>query len=331
MISYQTTAERENSSGTAVPAIVMDKVSKRYGSKVALDNVSFRVQAGEVFGLLGPNGAGKTTTIRILLSLCFPTQGRALVNGYDVTTQGVEVRRSVGWVPQDRSADLRLTAFQNLIFACGLYGVMGRAAAQRADELLAVVNLTADRGRRVKDFSGGMRRRLEIAMGLVNEPKVIFLDEPTLGLDIQTRYTIWNYVQSLRKRGSTVLLTTHYLEEADSLCDRIAIIDEGRIKALNTPLQLKRNFATGRIEIEVSLPPETRAELLAEQDLGLKPGQKEDVFLINGDDKIPRLTRFLGLLSAAGVVPTRIETREPSLDEVFLALAGRTIAQVEAE
>ena len=145
---------------------------------------------------------------------------------------------------------------------------MGRAAARRADELLAVVNLTADRGRRVKDFSGGMRRRLEIAMGLVNEPKVIFLDEPTLGLDIQTRYTIWNYVQSLRKRGSTVLLTTHYLEEADSLCDRIAIIDEGRIKALNTPSQLKLNFANGRIEIEVSLPPVKRAEVLANANLG---------------------------------------------------------------
>jgi ABC-2 type transport system ATP-binding protein len=208
---------------------------------------------------------------------------------------------------------------------------MGRAAVQRADELLAVVDLTADRGRRVKDFSGGMRRRLEIAMGLVNEPRVIFLDEPTLGLDIQNRHTIWNYVQSLRKRGSTVLLTTHYLEEADSLCDRIAIIDEGRIKALNAPLQLKRNFATGRIEIEVSLPPEKRAELLAAQDLGLKPGQKEDVFLIDGDDKIPRLTRFLSLLSDAGIVPARIETREPSLDEVFLALTGRTIAQVEGE
>ncbi|HEY4814426.1 MAG TPA: ATP-binding cassette domain-containing protein [Chthoniobacterales bacterium] len=331
MISYQITAERENSFGAAVPAIVMDQVSKRYGSKVALDNVSFTVRAGEVFGLLGPNGAGKTTTIRILLSLCFPTQGRALVNGYDVTTQGVEVRRSVGWVPQDRSADLRLTAFQNLIFACGLYDVMGRAAARRADELLAVVNLTADRGRRVKDFSGGMRRRLEIAMGLVNEPRVIFLDEPTLGLDIQTRHTIWDYVQSLRKRGSTVLLTTHYLEEADALCDRIAIIDEGRIKALNTPSQLKLNFANGRIEIEVSLPPVKRAEVLANPVLGLSPGQKDDVFLIDGEDKIRRLTRFLSLLSEGGVVPARIDTREPSLDEVFLALTGRSIAQVEAE
>jgi ABC-2 type transport system ATP-binding protein len=263
------------SKARAAFAIVMDRVSKRYGAKVALDNVSFSVQAGEVFGLLGPNGAGKTTTIRILLSLSAPTQGRAVVNGYDVATHSVDVRRSVGWVPQDRSADVRLTAFQNLIFACGLYGILGRAAARRADELLGVVDLAGDRDGRVKDFSGGMRRRLEIAMGLVNEPRVIFLDEPTLGLDIQTRHTVWNYVQSLRKRGSTVLLTTHYLEEADSLCDRIAIIDEGRIKALNTPSQLKHNFATGRIEIEVALPPHKRAEVLQNSDLGLKPGQKE--------------------------------------------------------
>lgn len=220
----------------------------RFGAIEALRGVRFDVRAHEVFGLLGPNGAGKSTTIHILLTLLRPTAGRARVAGYDVVADRDAVRRSVGWVPQDRAVDPLLTAEENLRFIAGLHHLSARQGRARAAELLELVGLRTDATRLVRDFSGGMRRRLELAMGLIHRPTVLFLDEPTLGLDIAARRLLWEHISDIRRQGTTILLTTHYLEEADSLCDRVAIIDEGRINAIGPPEALKRQYEKASLD-----------------------------------------------------------------------------------
>jgi ABC-2 type transport system ATP-binding protein len=224
------------------PAIEVDNLSHRFGAVQALRGVTFTVHDGEIFGLLGPNGAGKTTTIRVLLTLLRPSSGQARVAGLDVAAEPDAVRRSVGWVPQERAVDPLLTARENLRFIAGLHHLPPGLARARADELLALVRLDADADRLVRSFSGGMRRRLELAMGLIHRPAVLFLDEPTLGLDIVARQAVWEQIQQVRGAGTTILLTTHYLDEADSLCDRVAIIDNGRINASGTPVALKQAY-----------------------------------------------------------------------------------------
>jgi ABC-2 type transport system ATP-binding protein len=198
--------------------------------------------AGEIFGLLGPNGAGKTTTMRILLTLLNPTAGHARVAGFDVVRDPVRVRSRVGWVPQERTVDPLLTAMENLTFMGGMYHLAPRAARQHAAELLQLAGLAEHAGRVARDLSGGMRRKLELAMSMVSVPVVLFLDEPTLGLDIAARRNLWAYVRQIRDRGTTIVLTTHYLEEADALCDRVAIIDRGQIRATGQPAQLKQAY-----------------------------------------------------------------------------------------
>jgi ABC-2 type transport system ATP-binding protein len=228
--------------------IAVDDLVHRFGATNALSGVSFTVAKGEVFGLLGPNGAGKTTTIKILLTLLRPTAGRARVAGFDVLSERDAVRRSVGWVPQERAVDPQLTARENLRFIAGLHHLSRRDTRRRADELLGLVDLAADADRLVRDYSGGMRRRLELAMGLVHRPAVLFLDEPTLGLDIAARRRLWEHVRQVRDQGTTILLTTHYLDEADALCDRVAVIDHGRINAIGAPVELKSQYGLGSLD-----------------------------------------------------------------------------------
>ena len=217
--------------------IEAENLTKVYNGKVkAVDHISFSVDEGEIFGFLGPNGAGKTTTIKMLNTLATITEGRASVAGHDVSREPGPIRDSIGVVPQELTADDELKGIENLILTARLHHVTGDAAHKRAQELLKLVDLEAAADRKVRTYSGGMRRRLQLAMGLVHMPKVLFLDEPTLGLDLQTRKKMWDYIGKLnREHGLTVFMTTHYLEEADSLCNRVAIIDKGTIKDLRLP------------------------------------------------------------------------------------------------
>ena len=216
-------------------------LTKEYGELKALDNVSLGIRRGEIFGLLGPNGAGKTTLIHLLCTILRPTSGTALVNGFDIIREPAKVRKSIGIVFQDPSSDDELTAYENMEFHAMIYDVPVERAT--ISGLLRLVELDDRADSFVKTFSGGMQRRLEIARGLLHQPKVLFLDEPTLGLDTQTRHKIWEYIREIAKgKGMTIILTTHYMEEADSICDRIAIIDEGKIKAVGSPKEMKRNL-----------------------------------------------------------------------------------------
>jgi ABC-2 type transport system ATP-binding protein len=239
---------RTTTSSRAELAVEAENLTKLFGTTIALDGATFTVARGEVFGLLGPNGAGKTTMMRVLLTLLRPTAGRARVAGLDVATQRAAVRARVGWVPQDRTVDPLLTAAENVEFMAGMYHLMARAGRRRAAELLELAGLGEHASRLARDLSGGMRRKLELAMSLVNVPTVLFLDEPTLGLDISARRALWSYVRQIRDMGTTIVLTTHYLDEADRLCDRVAIIDSGRIRAVSTPAGLKDQFGVATLD-----------------------------------------------------------------------------------
>ena len=222
-------------------AIKVEGLTKIYNKTLtAVDHISFSVKHGEIFGFLGPNGAGKTTTIKMLITVIRPTEGKATILGGDIAKQSIDVRGAIGVVPQEYTADEDLTGLENILLCADLYGIPKSVSKKRAVDLLNLVELTAFKDKRVQTYSGGMRRRLELACGLINRPKVLFLDEPTLGLDVQTRAATWNYVKMLKKQfGMTLFLTTHYLEEADALCDRIAIIDHGKIIVVGTPTELK--------------------------------------------------------------------------------------------
>ena len=234
---------------TPGPAVVVDHLVRRFGEFTAVDDVSFSVEAGELFGFLGPNGAGKTTTISILCTLQSPSGGTARVAGHDVVTERDEVRRNIGLVFQEITLDDYLTAAENLRFHAVLYGIPPTEVKARMDPLLDMVGLTDRRDQQVRFFSGGMKRRLEIARGLLHMPRVLFLDEPTIGLDPQTRTHIWDYVDELRAREQvTMFLTTHYMDEAER-CDRIAIIDQGQIVAIDTPTALKASVEIGRAHV----------------------------------------------------------------------------------
>ncbi|WP_243680536.1 ATP-binding cassette domain-containing protein [Vulcanisaeta souniana] len=237
---------------TAIKAI---NLAKRYGNFTAVDHINFEVYYGEIFGFLGPNGAGKTTTIKMLTTVTRPSDGTAIVNGYDVVKQPAKVRESIGVVPpQEYTADEDLTGWENLMLVAALYGIPKReAGGERAAELLDLVELSYAADRKVETYSGGMRRRLEIAMGLINRPAILFLDEPTLGLDAQTRAAIWDYVYRLRRQyGMTIFMTTHYLEEADRYAERVAIIDHGKILAIGTPKELKEKVGGDIVTIEIN-------------------------------------------------------------------------------
>src|SRR5947199_1021325 len=245
-------------------AIEVEKITKRFDGFTAVDAVSFVVESGEVFGLLGPNGAGKSTLIRMLTTLIPPSAGNARVSGFDIVHSAQEVRRSIGVIPQAMTSDLDLSLAENLIIFAKLYGVPRETRARRVKELLEAVELEQWTDKPVKFLSGGMRRRLEIARGLIHEPQVFFLDEPTTGLDPVSRVSVWEMLRRIKTgRDLTVLLTTHYMDEADKLCDRIAIVDHGELKALDSPMRLKASVpGKNTIEVSFASPPATWAQTL---------------------------------------------------------------------
>ncbi len=307
-------------------AVEVDGLVKKFGDLMAVDRVSFQVEKGEVFGFLGPNGAGKTTTINMLCTLLKPTAGSAKVNGYDVLTQKNEVRESIGMVFQDPSLDDRLTARENLEFHAVIYRVPSSEKEKRMREVMEMVDLMDRADDLVMTYSGGMKRRLEIARGLLHYPRVLFLDEPTIGLDPQTRKYIWDYIQGLKKREDiTIFLTTHYMEEAEQ-CDRIAISDYGKIIALDTSEGLKNMVGGDVIRLKTDDDARAEAELKERYQINILEDRDCLCFEVNkGDEFIPRLIRELGVHIQS------ISLHRPTLDDVFLKLTGREIREEEAD
>jgi len=306
-----------------MPSVIeVHELTKKFGELTAVAGISFSVGEREIFGFLGPNGAGKSTTIKMLSTLVTPTSGRATLAGYDVATQSNDVRKSIGLVFQDPSLDHRLTADENLQFHAMLYDVPREIFKQRADQVLQMVDLIDRRSSRVMTFSGGMKRRLEIARGLLHYPKVLFLDEPTLGLDVQTRIAIWQHVRKLRDEvGTTVFMTTHYMDEAEN-CDRIAIIDHGKIQAIDTPAALKRLI--GGDKIIVGGDPGLEADMAAKYDVDVqKVGGELHFQVASGAEFVPRLIGDFG-----GRVKS-VQIKQPSLEDVFLKLTGHGIRAEE--
>jgi ABC-2 type transport system ATP-binding protein len=300
---------------------------KRFGDFTAVNEVSFAVETGEVFGLLGPNGAGKSTLIRMLTTLIPPTAGRALIGGFDVQSNPNAVRQVIGVIPQALTSDLELTARENLLIFAKLYSVPRARRARLIEELLEAVELTQWADKPVKTFSGGMRRRVEIARGLVHSPKIFFLDEPTTGLDPVSRVAVWEMVKKVKEQhGLTVLITTHYMDEADKLCDRIAIVDHGKLVALDSPLKLKASVpGANTIEVSFGEMPADWSERLAKL-----PGVER----VTVDGNVARLavqsgpeatTALVNAAAAAGVRILSLGVQSTTLDDVFVHYTGRQL------
>jgi len=307
------------------PSIRVEGLKKSFGDVEAVAGVDLLVHAGETFGFLGPNGAGKSTTINVLCTLLRPTAGRAWVAGFDVVAERDDVRREIGLVFQDTTLDTYLSAEQNLRFHGQLYGVPGPELETRMRQVLELVGLWDRRGKDVSTFSGGMKRRLEIARGLLHSPRVLFLDEPTVGLDPQTRSSIWEYLGELRRQEDlTIFLTTHYMDEAEH-CDRIAIMDAGQIVALDTPQALKASIGTDRVRL-VTADDQAAAAAIADR-FGLDVATGPDGLALqvrDGEAFVPRLLADIG-------VPVRsVSVTRPTLDDVFMTYTGRTIRDAES-
>ncbi|MEM2967769.1 MAG: ATP-binding cassette domain-containing protein [Candidatus Bathyarchaeia archaeon] len=296
---------------------------------VAVDHISFSVKQGEIFGFLGPNGAGKTTTINMLITVLKPTAGKASILGYDIVKEANAVRYSIGVVPQEYTADEDLTGIENILLCADLYGIPREVSKKRAEELLELVELIKFKDKKVQTYSGGMRRRLELACGLINRPRVLFLDEPTLGLDVQTRAATWNYIKKLKKEfGMTLFMTTHYLEEADALCDRIAIIDHGKIVVVGTPDELKENL--GGDIITLSIKQDVDITNLIKKIERIKEVKKEDdMYLIKSENGEVTAPLIIEALRKEGYVVTKLSLSKPTLNEVYLQYTGRSIRDTE--
>jgi ABC-2 type transport system ATP-binding protein len=305
-------------------AIVVRDLGKSFGEVEAVRGVSFTVAPGEVFGFLGPNGAGKTTTINMLCTLAKPTSGSALVAGHDVARERDDVRRNIGLVFQDPTLDGYLTAAQNLRLHAELYGVDAALVPDRMRQVLEMVGLWERRDSKVLTFSGGMRRRLEIARGLLHSPRVLFLDEPTIGLDPQTRSSIWSYIRELQQAERiTIFMTTHYMDEAE-MCDRIAIMDRGEIVALDTPAALKAEVGADRVRIETADDAAAIAELAERFDVEAQVAEGAVTFFVPaGEQFVPRLFAELAVPIHA------VSVSRPTLDDVFMSHTGSTIRDAE--
>lgn len=298
-------------------------------SLVAVDHVSFSVREGEVFGLLGPNGAGKTTTIKMLTTVLRPTEGRAYVLGYDVVKDADMVRRVIGVVPQEYTADEDLTGYENVMLCADLYGIPRGVAKERAADLLELVGLAPFKDKRVETYSGGMRRRLELVCGLINRPRVLFLDEPTLGLDVQTRAAIWDYIRLLREEyGVTIFMTTHYLEEADALCDRVAIIDRGKIVAMGPPQELKDGLGGDVITISIREGDDV-SDLIRSVDRVKEVRREGSAYRIKAELGEVTAPLIIEALRKRGYTITKLSLTKPTLDEVYLECTGRAIRDAE--
>jgi ABC-2 type transport system ATP-binding protein len=310
--------------------ITVEGLTKVYsGNFTAVDHIDFSVKSGEIFGFLGPNGAGKTTTISMLITVLKPTGGKATVLGGDIAKQSLAVRGAIGVVPQEYTADEDLTGYENILLCADLYGIPRSISKQRALDLLNLVELTGFKDKRVQTYSGGMRRRLELACGLINRPKVLFLDEPTLGLDVQTRAATWNYVKMLKKEfGMTLFLTTHYLEEADALCDRIAIIDHGKIVVIGTPTDLKDSLGGDIITLAIQKDTDI-TELISKLE-HVKEAKKENGGYIiksaNGELTAPLI---IEALRKNGHVVTKLSLSKPTLNDVYLQYTGKSMRDAE--
>ncbi len=319
---FKTTESDKNSMTNAIET---NQLTRSFNSLTAVDKLDITVESGEVFGLLGPNGAGKTTTISMLCTILKPTSGTARVNGFDIVKEATQVRKSIGIVFQDPSVDDRLTGRENLYMHANLYGVPASDQKSRIDNILKLVELQDRADDLLRTYSGGMRRRLELARGLIHYPKVLFLDEPTLGLDPQTRDHVWKYIRELKEAHDiTVVLTTHYMDEADRLCDRIAIMDYGKIIALGTSARLKETLEGDVITIKAANLDALSA--LITEKMGLEKTRRVEATLEitvrNGRAMLPRIVETA---TQNKIHVESILLREPNLEDVFLHYTGRTI------
>lgn len=295
-------------------AIETHDLTRYYDALCAVDHITLTVN-NEIFGLLGPNGSGKTTTVLMLTTLLHPTEGSATVCGYDIVRDGVNVRRQLSYVPQDMAVDIKMTGRENVLFFAHLYGIP--RPKDKTDEVLAVMELTDRADDLIRTYSGGMRRRLELAQALVHEPAVLFLDEPTIGLDVSARKKIWEHIGSLRKNGMTIFVTTHYMDEADQYCDRVGIISKGQVVGLGKPSELKSELMTdvitARVQGQVTLPEIEGVRLVG------RSGDEISFTADNGREALPLIAQAL---SANGAKVRTLSLREPTLDDVFLHAVG---------
>ena len=312
-------------------AIRVDRLTKKFDGTTAVDELSFTVETGELFGLLGPNGAGKTTTINMLSTLLAPTAGSATVAGHDVVREKDQVRRSIGVVFQEPALDGKLTGRENLEFHAMMYGIGKTERRRRICEVLGLVELEDKAAALVENYSGGMKRRLEIARGLIHRPEVLFLDEPTLGLDAQTRRNIWDYVRKLNREGGvTIILTTHYMEEADFLRGRVAIMDHGRFAAMGAPSALKDVLGGDVVSLEID--GDSAAFLAAIRASAWVRSVKvsDEVFTMTMERGERRIPELIGMAQEAGVTVRCVHLRKPSLEDVFLHYTGRIMRDGDA-
>jgi len=313
-------------------AIKVNNLTKAFGHHVAVDHISFEVEEGEIFGFLGPNGAGKTTTIMMLATALNPTSGNASVCGHDIIEDRDELRKSIAVVFEELSLDINLTGRENLDFHARMYHLPKKISEERVSQALDLVGLRNRQNILVKHYSGGMQRRLEIARGMLNYPRVLFLDEPTLGLDVQTRRLLWDYARKLnRESGTTILLNTHYVEEADYLCDRIAILDQGKIVVTDTPEELKDSVGDSLLSVKLSQESVVSdlAKVLEKVRWVKKVNQLDgqlDLSVEGGGTKVPELVR---LARGHGFVISSVSEHKPSLEDVFLHYVGKKLRSEE--
>ena len=310
-----------------MPDVEVDQLTKCFGDFCAVDHLTFNVEHGEIFGLLGPNGAGKSTLIRMLTTLVPPTSGVGRVNGFDIAHAPNDVRKSIGVIPQALTSDLDLSAEENMRIYAKLYGIP-RGQSQRAiGELLAAVDLTQWRDKPLKMFSGGMRRRLEIARGLVHQPKIFFLDEPTTGLDTVSRTAVWEMLSRLkRERDLTIIVTTHYMDEADRLCDRIAIVDHGKLVALDSPLKLKASIPGKNVlEVSVSAVPPQWLETLEALPEVAEVKADPPVFRLSSNNGPITTTALMAAARDAKINLTSLSVQSTTLDDVFVHYTGHQL------
>ena len=312
-------------------AIKVEDLTKSFNGLAAVDHISFTVRSGELFGLLGPNGAGKTTTINMLSTLLKSTSGYGEVAGHDISMSKDDIRRSIGVVFQEPALDIKLTGKENLEFHAMMYGLKKKERKERVEEVLKLVELTEKKDVLVENFSGGMKRRLEIARGLIHKPEVLFLDEPTLGLDAQTRHHIWDYIKKLNKEGGvTIILTTHYMEEADFLCDRIAIMDRGKFVAMDIPARLKDILGGDVVSMEIEGKADSLIDRINSLDWVKNMTRHNETLSLTMEKGERRIPQLINVARENGVNVTCVHLRKPSLEDVFLHFTGRTIREEEA-
>ncbi|MDA4115641.1 MAG: ATP-binding cassette domain-containing protein [Thaumarchaeota archaeon] len=340
VVSQQSAPTQSGSALSRAPAAApreevlrIERLTKSFDGKTnAVDGVTFTVMQGEIFGFLGPNGAGKSTTINMLTTILRPTSGDAVVCGHDLTKEQNAVRRSIGVVPQESTADEDLTGIENVLLCADFYGIPRKVSKPRANELLELVELTKYAGNKVGTYSGGMKRRLELASGLINRPRLLFLDEPTLGLDVQTRAAVWDYIRMLKEGfHMTLFMTTHYLDEADNLCDRIALIDHGKILTVGSPRELKESIGGDIIEVQVQdrmadISPAIRG--VANVVEVRRTDSDYRIKTLLGEETAPAVMEAFRL---AGAKVTKISIAKPSLDQVYLEYTGRSIREEHAD